>query len=101
MSSGTGRGGSIGWQFYPAEGRMSQARGVIHAQAPPIGLKDPVGFGTQVVVPREIAVGIGNVIGAGAGVTQDVPPRGLAVGVAARVTRPPSAGRCLRARRRV
>lgn len=53
----------------------------------PIYIEDDVWIGARVTVLPGVRIGTGAVIGAGAVVTEDVPPRALVVGVPARVVR--------------
>lgn len=53
----------------------------------PVVIEDDVWLGTNVVVLPGVTIGRGAVIGAGAVVTQDIPPFSVAVGVPARVIR--------------
>jgi galactoside O-acetyltransferase len=52
-----------------------------------ITLEDDVWLGANVVVLRDVRIGRGAVVGAGAVVTSDIPPYAVAVGVPARVIR--------------
>ncbi len=51
----------------------------------PIVIEDHVWFGVGVIVLDGVRIGTGAVIGAGAVVTQDIPPNAIAAGVPARV----------------
>ncbi len=53
----------------------------------PIILEENVWIGARAIVMRGVTIGAHSVIGAGSIVTQDIPPRSLAVGVPARVVR--------------
>ena len=56
-------------------------------ESDPITLEDNVWIGTRVIVLKGVTIGEGSVIGSGAVVTKDIPPRSLAAGVPARVVR--------------
>jgi maltose O-acetyltransferase len=56
-------------------------------EAAPIVIEDDVWLGTRATVLKGVRIGRGAVVGAGAVVTEDVPPRSLAFGVPARVVR--------------
>jgi acetyltransferase-like isoleucine patch superfamily enzyme len=53
----------------------------------PIILEDNVWLGARVIVLRGVRIGANSVIGAGSVVSKDIPPRSVAVGVPAKVTR--------------
>ena len=53
----------------------------------PIILEENVWLGARVIVLRGVRIGANSVIGAGSVVSKDIPPRSLAVGVPAKVTR--------------
>jgi len=53
----------------------------------PVRIEDDVWIGSNVTILPGVTVGAGSVIGAGSVVTQDVPPRVVAVGVPCRVLR--------------
>ncbi len=53
----------------------------------PVVIEDDVWIGARVTIVPGVRIGTGAVIGAGAVVTSDIPPRGIAVGVPARVIR--------------
>jgi maltose O-acetyltransferase len=53
----------------------------------PIEIEDDVWIGARVTVLKGVRIGAGSVIGAGAVVTKDVPPRCFAAGVPAKVVR--------------
>ena len=57
------------------------------SRAGEIIIEDNVWLGSNVVVTRDVRIGTGAVIGAGAVVTRDVPPYAVAAGVPARVIR--------------
>ncbi len=48
-------------------------------------IEDNVWIGANVTIIRDVTIGTGSVIGAGAVVTKDVPPYSIAAGVPARV----------------
>lgn len=50
-----------------------------------INIEDDVWIGANAVITRDVTIGTGSVIGAGAVVTHDIPPYSVAVGVPARV----------------
>jgi maltose O-acetyltransferase len=56
-------------------------------EAAPIVIEDDVWLGTRATVLKGVRIGRGAVVGAGAVVTEDIPPRSLAFGVPARVVR--------------
>jgi maltose O-acetyltransferase len=56
-------------------------------EAAPIVIEDDVWLGTRATVLKGVRIGRGAVVGAGAVVTEDIPPRTLAFGVPARVVR--------------
>lgn len=56
-------------------------------QSKPITLEDNVWLGTRVIVLKGVTIGAGSVVGSGAVVTKDIPPRSLAAGVPAKVLR--------------
>jgi maltose O-acetyltransferase len=53
----------------------------------PIVIEDDVWIGARVTILKGVRIGAGSMIGAGAVVTRDVPPRSFAAGVPARVVR--------------
>jgi len=53
----------------------------------PIILEENVWLGARVIVLRGVRIGANSVIGAGSVVSKDIPPRSVAVGVPAKVTR--------------
>ena len=53
----------------------------------PVRIGDNVWLGVRVIVLPGVSIGDGSVIGAGSVVTDDIPPRSLAVGAPARVIR--------------
>lgn len=53
----------------------------------PIAIEDNVWIGARVTVLKGVRIGEGSVVGAGAVVTKDVPPRSFAAGVPAKVVR--------------
>lgn len=53
----------------------------------PVRIEDDVWIGSNVTILPGVTVGAGSVIGAGSVVTQDIPPRVVAVGVPCRVLR--------------
>jgi acetyltransferase-like isoleucine patch superfamily enzyme len=50
-------------------------------------IEDNCWLGANVVVLKDVTIGKGSIIGAGAVVTRDIPPNSIAVGVPARVMR--------------
>jgi maltose O-acetyltransferase len=56
-------------------------------EAAPIVIEDDVWLGTRATILKGVRIGRGAVVGAGAVVTEDIPPRTLAFGVPARVVR--------------
>jgi maltose O-acetyltransferase len=53
----------------------------------PIVIEDGVWLGARVTVLKGVRIGAGSVVGAGAVVTKDIPPRSFAAGVPAKVVR--------------
>jgi maltose O-acetyltransferase len=53
----------------------------------PVVIGDNVWLGTRVIVLPGVTIGEGSAVGAGSVVTEDIPPRSLAVGSPARVVR--------------
>jgi acetyltransferase-like isoleucine patch superfamily enzyme len=53
----------------------------------PIILEENVWLGARVIVLRGVRIGANSVVGAGSVVSKDIPPRSVAVGVPAKVTR--------------
>jgi maltose O-acetyltransferase len=60
---------------------------LLPGQSLPIEIGDDVWLGARVTVLKGVRIGDGSVVGAGAVVTKDVPPRSFAAGVPAKVVR--------------
>ncbi len=67
--------------------RLEPERRLERPESKPIRIEDNVWIGARVIVLGGVTIGQGSAIGAASLVTQDVPPRSLAVGVPARVVR--------------
>jgi maltose O-acetyltransferase len=60
---------------------------LLPGESQPIVIEDNVWLGARVTVLKGVRIGEGSVVGAGAVVTRDVPPRSFAAGVPAKVVR--------------
>jgi acetyltransferase-like isoleucine patch superfamily enzyme len=76
--------------FYPHEHGIAPGRTIrsqpLHSRGP-IVIGDNAWLGTGVIVLGNVRIGEGAVVGAGAVVTEDIAPDGIAVGVPARVVK--------------
>ena len=73
-----------------ADHRFSSLESVMQAQGHECGdiiIEDDVWVGARAIILSGVRIGTGAVIGAGAVVTKDIPPRAVAVGVPAKVVK--------------